>query len=176
MTAGSIRLKHWLFLRVVREMVEIVTVRAIAERDFARWQTLWAGYLSFYDIALDPEITATTWQRLLGSEPGTHDGFAAVSADDEMVGFAHSLLHRSTWTTTWYAYLEDLFVDPAFRGGGVGHALIEAVIEDAKRHDAARVFLITDHDNATARRLYDRAMTFAPFVQYRVQIKERGAL
>ncbi|MEM7676081.1 MAG: GNAT family N-acetyltransferase [Myxococcota bacterium] len=156
---------------VALDMPGPLRVRALTEADHARWLELWAGYLEFYEVELDPGITETTWRRLIGDDDGTHEGVVAVDDDGVIVGFAHALYHRSTWTEGWYCYLEDLFVDPACRGKGAGQVLIEAVVKDAKARDTARVFLITNESNARARALYDKVMTLAPFVQYRVQLK-----
>jgi GNAT superfamily N-acetyltransferase len=112
------------------------------------------------------EVIALAWQRLLKQE----DGFFALVAVDEsgrLIGLAHALFHRSTWSATYYCYLEDLFVDPAARGQGVGRALIEAVYAQADQRGATRTYWATMGDNATARRLYDGLATLSPFVQYR---------
>ena len=42
----------------------------------------------------------------------------------EPVGFAVWFLNYSTWTGHYGVYLEDLFVRPAFRGKGIGKALL----------------------------------------------------
>jgi len=60
----------------------------------------------------------------------------------------HLLFHPSTWSATSYCYLEDLFVSPSVRGGGVGCALIEATYDEADRQGAERVYWLTAHDNA----------------------------
>jgi ribosomal protein S18 acetylase RimI-like enzyme len=82
------------------------------------------------------------------------------------VGIVHYLFHRSTWSTTHYCYLEDLFVDPGVRGGGIGRTLIEAVYAAADRAGAPHVYWLTRHDNAAARSLYDRVARLSPFVKY----------
>ena len=44
-----------------------------------------------------------------------HHGLVAVSpgesTGDVVIGLAHLLLHRSTWSVGYYCYLEDLYVD-----------------------------------------------------------------
>src|SRR5215475_9199792 len=80
---------------------------------------------------------------------------------------AHIVFHRSTWSATWYCYLEDLFVDPTRRKTGAGRALIEAVYRAADARQCTRTYWVTDASNATARALYDRVAGKEPFVQYR---------
>lgn len=52
--------------------------------------------------------------------------------------------------------VRDLFVDPQWRGAGVGRALLDAVRAAAKQRGALRLTLQTEDGNATALRLYER--------------------
>ena len=103
-----------------------VTIRPLAAGDRAGWDALWKGYLAFYESAVPGEVTETTWARLIDPADDPY-GYCAVDASGRLIGIVHYLFHRSTWTTSCYCYLEDLFVDPAVRGSGAGRALIEAV-------------------------------------------------
>ena len=137
-------------------------VRELQSSDHAAWLRLWAGYLEFYEENLAPEVTADTFARLCGSR----DGFAGwVACDDAgaVVGFAHTLTHPSTWTSDRYVYLEDLFVAPELRGGGIGRSLIEAVYARAgDRH----VYWHTQASNAAGRALYDKLAHDSGFIVY----------
>ena len=77
------------------------------------------------------------------------------------------MFHRSTWSPTVYCYLEDLFVDPAVRGGGAGRALIKAVYDAADSKGATRTYWATQEFNYQGRMLYDKVGTKSPFIQYR---------
>lgn len=142
-----------------------LTIRPLQAGDRAGWDPLWQGYLTFYETQLAPEVTETTWARLIdpGQEP---NGFCAVGASGRLVGIVHYLFHRSTWTTTCYCYLEDLFTDPQARGMGAGRALIEAVYDAAAEEGATQVYWATQHFNTRGRVLYDRVATLSPFLQY----------
>ena len=94
-------------------------------------------------------------------------GLVAVDGADVPVGLANLVFHRSTWSPTWYCYLEDLYVDPGVRGSGVGRALIEAAYAEADRRGASRTYWATQEHNATARKLYDDIGVLTEFVQYR---------
>ena len=63
-------------------------------------------------------------------------------------------------------YLQDLFVDAAFRRGGIGRRLIEAVAGAARERGCHRLYWTTKEDNATARSLYDRIARFNGFIRY----------
>jgi GNAT superfamily N-acetyltransferase len=146
-----------------------VTVRDLTPEDEARWRELWAGYLAFYEHELDAEVTDATWRRLLTGERGL-GALVAVDEAGQVVGIVHRVVHAGTWSTADRCYLEDLFVDPAVRGRGVGRALIEATAARARDEGCDELYWITGTDNATARRLYDRVATLSDFVRYEVDL------
>lgn len=96
-------------------------VRPLASADKSAWLTLWAGYLEFYQTSLPADVTEAAFERLTGSDEAM---FGLVAErDGRIVGIAHAVVHRSTWAIAPYVYLNDLFVAPDARGGGVGRAL-----------------------------------------------------
>lgn len=146
-----------------------ITIRELGREDRPQWEALFRAYIRFYRAKVPDEVIEVTWQRLLAQE----DGFLALVAEEpggRLVGIAHLLFHRSTWSPTYYCYLEDLFVDIDTRRHGVGRALIEATYREADRRGATRTYWTTRDDNATARRLYDRLAEQSGFVQYRRQL------
>ena len=90
--------------------------------------------------------------------------------EGKLVGFTHYLLHRSTWAPVCYCYLEDLFVEPALRGGGVGRKLIAAVELAARAAGASRLYWMTHETNQTAQLLYNKVADRPGFVQYRKKL------
>jgi GNAT superfamily N-acetyltransferase len=144
-----------------------IRVRPLSETDKDAWLPLWQGYLTFYESSVSDEVTETTWRRLLSDEEHCHNCLVAVGSDDVPFGIAHYIFHRSTWSPTWYCYLEDLFVAPDVRGSGAGRALIEAVYKEADARDCTRTYWATQEFNCRARMLYDQVATKSPFLQYR---------
>jgi GNAT superfamily N-acetyltransferase len=143
-----------------------IAIRPIEENDSAQWEALFRAYIRFYKAQVPDSVIAQTWQRVLNQE----DGFLCLVAEEEggrLVGLAHLLFHRSTWSPTVYCYLEDLFVDIDTRRLGVGRALIEATYREADKRGATRTYWTTMEDNAAARRIYDRVAKPSGFVQYR---------
>jgi ribosomal protein S18 acetylase RimI-like enzyme len=55
------------------------------------------------------------------------------------------------------AYLQELYVAPEKRGGGLGRALLEEAIAVAKREGAAGIELGTEEGDTAARALYESA-------------------
>jgi GNAT superfamily N-acetyltransferase len=145
-----------------------LTVRPVQPADRAAWQPLWRGYLTFYQATLAPEVSDATWRRFFDPLEGL--GALVAERDGRLVGLAHYLLHRSTWAPVCYCYLEDLFVEPAVRGGGTGRALIAGVERAARAAGASRLYWTTHETNQTAQKLYDQVAERPGFVQYRKKL------
>ena len=60
-------------------------IRDVRPQDEQAWRKLWDAYLVFYKVALDPEITALTWKRILDSTSAVSMRVAEV--DGELAGF-----------------------------------------------------------------------------------------
>jgi GNAT superfamily N-acetyltransferase len=141
------------------------TVRPLELTDRDRWNELWRGYLQFYKHELPADLTDLTWRRLL--DPAhPFQGFAALDGE-RIAGIVHFHVHASTWARLCYCYLEDLFVDPACRGQGLGRTLIEAVYRAADEQGAERVYWHTENTNERAQHLYLQVAELTPFVQFR---------
>ncbi len=140
-------------------------IRPLCGEDYDQWLPLWQGYLSFYKTDLPDNVTQATWGRLVadGQQPY---GLCAVEPAGRLVGIVHYLFHPVTWSIADRCYLEDLFVDPTVRGGGIGKSLIEAVYNAADAHGADQTYWLTQEFNTRARRLYDHVATVTPFIKY----------
>ncbi len=140
-------------------------IAALKASDFDAWHPLWHGYLTFYEAAVAEEATRLSFERML--DPAEPMFGALAWREGRAVGLVHWILHRSTWTSGDYCYLQDLFVDPQTRGGGLGRGLIEHVYADAARRKCSRVYWLTHETNRNAMLLYDRIASRSGFVQYR---------
>lgn len=134
--------------------VQSVEIKAVANRDFDVWLALRKGCQRFYEVDIRDSVTLRTWARLL--DPVEPMCAALAMAGRRKLGLAHSIYHRSTWTTGDYCYLQDLFVACEARGGGVGRALIEHVYAEARRRGASGVYWSTHESDNNAMQLYDR--------------------
>ena len=145
-----------------------MNVRRLQPDDRLAWEPLWRGYLEFYEHELDEATTDGTWARLSSDDTsvvglGSFDG-------RELVGICHLVFHPSTWSTSSYCYLEDLFVRPDRRGGGVGRSLIAAAAGEAEAAGASKLYWQTHATNDTARGLYDRVAEHRGFIVYEIDL------
>ena len=130
--------------------------------DQPRWLELARGYKAFYKTEVTDAEYQRAWKRLLANDRvwglgARHDG--------QLVGITHYLFHSSTWNEE-VCYLQDLFVDPAFRGRGIARTLIEAVAKAALARGAERLYWLTQEHNAPARALYDKVAKYNHFIRY----------
>jgi GNAT superfamily N-acetyltransferase len=133
--------------------------------DEPAWRELWAGYNAFYETSVPEPVTARTWQRLLDPASPIFGRLAVVKG--EVAGFCNCVLHEGTWVAAPTCYLEDLFVEPRFRGHGLGRMLIADLVEGAKTKGWSRLYWHTRQSNP-ARRLYDEFTQADDFVRYRL--------
>ncbi len=82
--------------------------------------------------AIEAEVRA-----LLGD--GAAGGLLVADAGGELVGVLASSWQRAIHVPGRYAVVQDLWVDPAWRGAGVGAALIEALAAIAAERGARRL-------------------------------------
>jgi GNAT superfamily N-acetyltransferase len=136
--------------------------------DEAAWRRLWAGYVTFYETEVSEAVTAGTWARLFDPESGMVGRIAEW--DGAVSGFTVSVVHPRSWALAPICYLEDLFVDPALRGRGLGRALIEDLVALGRARGWSGLYWHTQQGNATARLLYDRFAKADDFVRYRIPI------
>jgi len=142
----------------------VVTVRRLRTEDLEAWRPLWRGYTSFYRADLGDELSEDTFGRLC--EGGDLIGLVAVEDGGGLVGIAHLVMHASTWSTASSCYLNDLYVDPEFRGGGAARALFDAIYAEARSRGADRVYWHTQQFNGAARSLYDTVGQLTSFIVY----------
>jgi GNAT superfamily N-acetyltransferase len=126
------------------------------------WEPLARGYKEFYNTPTSDTEFDAAWQRLIDAQ--TVQGLGCWRGPD-LLGIVHYLFHASTWASS-VCYLQDLYTVPAARGQGVARALIEAVAGQAQARGAARLYWLTQDQNATARRLYDQVAKQNGFIRY----------
>ena len=142
-----------------------VKIRPLELSDREAWNLRWQGYLTFYKADVSAEITDTTWKRLLDPREDMH-AFCAINPAGERRGSVQVLYHRITWSIENRCYLVDLFVSENARSSGAGRALIDAVYEAADARGTAQVYWLTQDNNSTARKLYDRLANKTSFIKY----------
>ena len=146
-----------------------IKVAPAQDNHYPKWIPLWSAYQDFYKVCLSEQTTKTTWKRFFDdSEPI----FIAVAIKgEELLGFVHYVIHRSTWAEENFCYLEDLYVSPGNRGQRIGKRLIEFVKQQAISTNCARLYWHTQENNHTAQKLYNWVAEKIGVIEYRVYLK-----
>jgi ribosomal protein S18 acetylase RimI-like enzyme len=124
----------------------------LANRDDAAaiGQLLYAFNREFDDPTPEPDALAERIRQLL--DAGDTLVLLAGTAPD---GLAVLRLRAAIWSTGLECYLAELYVAPAQRGQGLGRALMEAALREARNRGADTMDIGVDEPDLAARRLYE---------------------
>ena len=127
-------------------------IREATQGDLAELTRLFDAYRVFYRQPSDPGAA----ERFLRERFARGDSHVFVApAASGLAGFVQLYPSLSSVSLARIYVLNDLFVDPGARRGGVGRALLEAAHAFAASRGAVRVSLETAVDNHAAQRLYE---------------------
>lgn len=131
-----------------------VTIEKVTHVDLSELLGLMRAYCDFYETSpRDDRLVALS--RALLDDPGEGVQFIARDPDGRAVGFATIYWLWSTTEATRIGLMNDLFVIPELRGGGVGRRLIETCRGACRKRGVGKLTWETAPDNETAQRLYD---------------------
>ncbi|MGR2753052.1 ribosomal protein S18-alanine N-acetyltransferase [Agromyces arachidis] len=108
-------------------------------------------------MALERSVfVADAWPaEAMRSELAGEHTYYLVAVDDarprEVLGYAGLLAPRGSGQGD----IQTIAVEPAHRGAGLGRALVNALIDEARRRGAHELFLEVRADNPVARALYE---------------------
>jgi GNAT superfamily N-acetyltransferase len=131
-------------------------IATVTEADLPDLLPLMRAYCDFYTVSpADADLLAMS--RALIANPD-REGVQLIARDEAnaAIGFATIFWSWSTLSASRIGVMNDLFVAPAARGGGIARALIDACRERCRQHGARTLTWQTARDNARAQVLYDR--------------------
>ena len=127
-----------------------VLVRPAGQGDLdALGQLLCDFNREFGEASPAPAVLATRLEQLLA-----HGDTAVLVAGDGPEGLAILRFRPALWTSGLECYLAELYVIPARRGQGLGRALMEAALREAKERGADTMDIGVDEPDLAARHLY----------------------
>lgn len=106
--------------------------------------------LEFAEPTPEVEVLTETVRRLLESGEIT-----VLLAGDGPDGFSLFRFRPGLWSAGLETYLQELYVVPDLRGGGIGRALLERTIDLARERGADGIDLNTGETDTAARGLYE---------------------
>ena len=113
-------------------------LRDAAPDDCADIERLVRGLAVFEKLADEAQATADDFRRALFGEPARAQAAIAV-VDGRAVGFALWFYNFSTFVGRAGLYVEDVFVEPAHRGAGIGRAFFRMMAARAVAEGCGRM-------------------------------------
>jgi len=115
---------------------------------FSLLQQLWP------DKTLCRERLQSVFDRALKS--GEVQRYLCAVEDGRIAGFCSMTLKNNLWVEGWLAHLDELVVDHAARGRGIGGDLLQAMIKLAEECGCVRVELDSAFHRKEAHAFYER--------------------
>ena len=142
----------------------------LRETDQPAWTRLHGGYLDFYESTRPEEVSAVVWAWLMDPAHELQAIVARSHADADPVGIAHFRPFVRPLQGSTACFLDDLFVAPEHRGGGVVDALLAGLQDRSRQRGWSQVRWITRASNERARKAYDRLAVETDLVTYNLEV------
>lgn len=151
-----------------------VTIVRPTLADKPAWRRLYDGYARFYKRPMNDAKANLVWSWI--QDPNHPVECLLARADDgAIVGLAHVREYPRPLLGGLGGYLDDLFVDPARRGGGIVDLMFAAVAELAAERGWISVQWKTAEDNYRARAVYDRVGRKTHWITYEMDPAQSDA-
>ncbi len=130
------------------------SIRKANLQDLAQLSQLFDEYRTFYHKSSDRSAA----QQFLSERLENNDSEIFVAEDgSQLVGFTQLYPLFSSTRMKRYWLLNDLYVNPNFRGKGFSKALIERAKQLCRESDSCGMYLETGKDNQIGNQLYSSA-------------------
>jgi len=152
-----------------RKLAEGIEVRPAREDEIDDLMPLMRAYCEFYESD-PPDEGVIKMLRTLITDPSQGTVFIARQ-DGKAVGVATLDWKWSSLKGARIGYLEDLYVDPDARGGGIADALIQLCADRCRELDMPALEWLTAPDNQRAQKVYNRTGAEAgTYVEYDLEL------
>ena len=141
-------------------------VRPARPEDRAAFLAMWRDF-----VALAPDepgnhaVGELNWDRIMDPECGL-DCLIACVPQDQPIGFTLYLSFPFTWSEGDACYLQDIYVHADHRGKGIARTMIADLAAIGSRKGWYKIFWMTQADNYTAQRLYDKVARRMDYIRY----------
>jgi ribosomal protein S18 acetylase RimI-like enzyme len=142
-------------------------IRPLSKNDFNVWSNIYKSYAEFYKLPMNKETLETLWSWI-------HDDKHVVQGicfeiDKRIVGIAHYRTMPRPIKGQYIGFLDDLFVEPDFRGKKIAQKLITHLKSLSKANNWDGIRWITHSSNENAKKLYDKIANNTGFELYELK-------
>ena len=142
-------------------------IRNIEGKDKKNWMKLYCGYAKFYKVPMNQDILDTLWGWILDNNHIVNG--ICYELDSNIVGIAHYRTMPRPIKAKYIGFLDDLFVDPEFRGQKIAQKLINHLKSLSKANNWDGIRWITHSSNENAKKLYDKIAINTGFELYELK-------
>ena len=142
-------------------------IRKLEQKDKKNWIKLYNSYAEFYKVPMSTEVLDTLWEWI-HDENHAVDGFC-FELKNKIVAIAHYRAMPRPIKGEYICFLDDLFVEPNFRGQKIAQKLISHLKSLSKANNWQGVRWITHSNNEHAKKLYDKIANNTGFELYELK-------
>ena len=142
-------------------------IRKFNKDDFKRWSNLYQEYAIFYNVPMNMGILETLWEWI-NDENHIVNGIC-FELNNKILGIAHYRTMPRPIKGQYIGFLDDLFVDPDFRGQQIAQKLISHLKSLSKANNWNGFRWITHSSNENAKKLYDKIANNTGFELYELK-------
>ena len=141
-----------------------IMIRKLEQKDKENWTRLYNDYADFYKVPMNTGILDNLWSWI-------HDDNHIVNGicfelEGKIVGIAHYRTMPRPIKGQYIGFLDDLFVEPEFRGQKIAQKLIVHLKSLSKANNWDGIRWITHSSNQNAKKLYDKISNNTVFKLY----------
>ena len=142
-------------------------IRKLELTDKENWIKLYNGYADFYKVPMNTGILDTLWGWI---HEESHDvNGLCFELEGKILAIAHYRTMPRPIKGQYIGFLDDLFVEPDFRGQKIAQKLINHLKSLSKSNNWDGIRWITHSSNKTAKNLYDKIADNTGFELYELK-------
>ena len=142
-------------------------IRKLEQKDKDNWAKLYNGYADFYKVPMNTEVLDTLWKWIFD------EGHIVKGICYELKGRIVAIAHYRTMPRPikgqYIGFLDDLFVEPDFRGQKIAQKLIYHLKSLSKANNWQGVRWISHSSNKNAKKLYEKISNNTGFELYELK-------
>ena len=139
-------------------------IRKLEQKDKENWAKLYNGYADFYKVQMNTGILDTLW-GWIQDERHVVNGIC-FELEGKIIRIAHYRTMPRPIKGKYIGFLDDLFVEPDFRGQKIAQKLISHLKSLSKANNWDGIRWNTNSSNENAKKLYDKIANNTGFELY----------
>ena len=142
-------------------------IRKLELKDKENWEKLYFGYAKFYKVPMNSRILNTLWDWIQDDNHIVNG--ICFELEGNILGIAHYRTMPRPIKGKYICFLDDLFVEPDFRGQKIAQKLINHLKSLSKDNNWDGIRWITHSSNENAKKLYDKIANNTGFELYELK-------